>query len=189
MGLHALFKSGEVFCLCSVFRIPESSARARARAHPDRFRLRIDNLHTICCAHMHGSGGLEFNNCARQRFSLHGVDLTKFDGGGARDEEVIPSTPLPWLAAADRDPTAVLHSDGPYFTRTVVSLEGHSGIPTSLGRTKKPPFLCRRQLSSAEPHHHKCFTASSRGGSASHRTASVRESARGHMVSWSRPER
>ena len=45
---------------------------------------------------MHGSGGLEFNNCARQRFSLHGIDLTKFDGGGARDKEVIPSIrPMP----------------------------------------------------------------------------------------------
>ena len=32
-----------------------------------------------------------------QRFSLHGVDLTKFDGGagGARDVEVIPSIPQP----------------------------------------------------------------------------------------------
>ena len=27
-------------------------------------------------------------NFGRQRFSLHGVDLTKFDGGGARDREV-----------------------------------------------------------------------------------------------------
>ena len=42
---------------------------------------------------MHGSGGLEFNDCAHQRFSLHGVDLTKFDGGGARDKEVITSIP------------------------------------------------------------------------------------------------
>ena len=27
-------------------------------------------------------------NFAAQRFSLHGVDLTKFDGGGGRDQEV-----------------------------------------------------------------------------------------------------
>ena len=73
--------------------------RPRARAHPDRFRLRIDNLHTICGARI--CMGLEFNNCARQRFSLHGVDLTKFDGGGARDKEVIPSIPQApgWPAA------------------------------------------------------------------------------------------
>ena len=32
-------------------------------------------------------------NFARQRFSLHGVDLTKFDGGGARDVEDHPSAP------------------------------------------------------------------------------------------------
>ena len=32
-------------------------------------------------------------NFARQRFSLHGVDLTKFDGGGARDVEVFTSAP------------------------------------------------------------------------------------------------
>ena len=32
-------------------------------------------------------------NFGRQRFSLHGVDLTKFDGGGARDQENLPSTP------------------------------------------------------------------------------------------------
>ena len=33
------------------------------------------------------------SNFARQRFSLHGVDLTKFDGGGARDQENHPSAP------------------------------------------------------------------------------------------------
>ena len=32
-------------------------------------------------------------NFGRQRFSLHGVDLTKFDGGGARDVEDHPSAP------------------------------------------------------------------------------------------------
>ena len=32
-------------------------------------------------------------NFARQRFSLHGVDLTKFDGGGARDQEVFTWMP------------------------------------------------------------------------------------------------
>ena len=31
-------------------------------------------------------------NFGRQRFSLHGVDLTKFDGGGARDQEDHPWT-------------------------------------------------------------------------------------------------
>ena len=50
--------------------------------------------HYTTILHMHGSGGLEFNNCARQRISMHGVDLTKFDGGGARDKEVITSIPL-----------------------------------------------------------------------------------------------
>ena len=49
---------------------------------------------------MHGSGGLEFNDCAHQRFSLHGVDLTKFDGGGARDKEVITSIPLAGMMMA-----------------------------------------------------------------------------------------
>ena len=33
-------------------------------------------------------------NFGRQRFSLHGVDLTKFDGGGARDSDIIPWIPL-----------------------------------------------------------------------------------------------
>ena len=32
-------------------------------------------------------------NFAGQRFSLHGVDLTKFDGGGARDQEVFTWMP------------------------------------------------------------------------------------------------
>ena len=33
-------------------------------------------------------------NFAGQRFSLHGVDLTKIDGGGARKQEVFTSAPL-----------------------------------------------------------------------------------------------
>ena len=32
-------------------------------------------------------------NFGRQRFSLHGVDLTKIDGGGARDQQVSPWMP------------------------------------------------------------------------------------------------
>ena len=40
-------------------------------------------------AHVRANTG----NFARQRFSLHGVDLTKFDGGGARDVEDHPSAP------------------------------------------------------------------------------------------------
>ena len=36
-------------------------------------------------------------NFGRQRFSLHGVDLTKFDGGSARDVEVFP-----WMAQRSR---------------------------------------------------------------------------------------
>ena len=37
-------------------------------------------------------------NFAGQRFSLHGVDLTKIDGGGARENQVSPWMPLRWLA-------------------------------------------------------------------------------------------
>ena len=33
-------------------------------------------------------------NFAGQRFSLHGVDLTKIDGGGAPDQQVSPWMPL-----------------------------------------------------------------------------------------------
>ena len=40
-------------------------------------------------------------NFGRQRFSLHGVDLTKFDGGGARDQEVFTSAPLVVGCGAD----------------------------------------------------------------------------------------
>ena len=45
-------------------------------------------------------------NFGRQRFSLHGVDLTKFDGGGARDQEVFTWMPLVSALAA----TAVLRA-------------------------------------------------------------------------------
>eukprot|EP01048_Picozoa_sp_COSAG05_P005562 COSAG05_NODE_333_length_11249_cov_629.633094_4_plen_157_part_00 len=42
-------------------------------------------------------------NFGRQRFILHGVDLTKFDGGAARDSQIIPSIPAARLAKRPRE--------------------------------------------------------------------------------------
>ena len=55
---------------------------------------------------MHMTENSNTGNFGRQRFSLHGVDLTKFDGGGARDQEVSPSTPRPPHRAARSLPAA-----------------------------------------------------------------------------------
>ena len=63
-------------------------------------------------------------NFAIQRFSLHGVDLTKFDGGGACDQEVIPSIPQ---AGASREIT--LHE----ITVMVLSKIMHDARPRRVG--------------------------------------------------------
>ena len=65
-------------------------------------------------------------NFAGQRFSLHGVDLTKFDGGGARDQEDHPWTAPGELAQSSRH--APLLNSSPTYVRTMY-FRAHARAP------------------------------------------------------------